>query len=203
MNRGELKTRFKSIIDDVSDNTFDAARIEDLLYEGAQAVQHELELRVNDLFGVVFTQSVLASSTMISLPDKCNRVLTIWRTDLTKPIRFIKTTLQNLYELHRSKYYYATTGSEIRYALPLDEDHTVDIIYSKLISNLSQDTESWSDIPEMAHTLITYEAAMLALASEESAIEKIIALYAKRKNNILALLTPRDISSMRQVKEVY
>jgi hypothetical protein len=179
MNLGELRTLFRSLIDDanVGGEIFSDSRVNILLYEGAQEVYAMLD-NLNAGYGQTTQETtVTADATVIPQPTDATRIVKIewqngeWLTLFEhKSIEGLAIYRHQMGSVRNQKEapVFALRGTDIVYPGPLGQEHTLVITYVQQLPNLSEDTDEWTTIPKFAHRLIAFEAALIGLVAEDS-----------------------------------
>jgi len=199
MNRTEMRSLFRSLIDDNgSNNIFTDSRINEFLYEGAQEVQDLLESLDEKLFLQVDVISIPADQVIIALPENTRQVIELRRTDSEPSVVFKTLDLRQL-STHERDYgednsnnpSYAVRNMEIVYPSPVGVNHTVELTTTQHVQNLEDDDSSWSEIPPQARRLVVYEAAYIGLVSEDSDGRQMMGLLERMRLRVIQNLDGR------------
>lgn len=205
--RAELKTLFRSIIDDQGQNQiFSDSRIEALLYEGAQEVQSLLEDTDSKYNVLAEDINVTGEALTIPINPNLNRLISVKRVDVSPYIEFEEVDYRELPRIHRE--YgdsnrdcpkFALINNELRYPSGLGIDHTLRIEYTAFLQNLTADAQEWSGIPRFAHRLIAYEAALIGLIAEDSDARQLTGIISSMRAKVTARADNRSSTGPRYV----
>lgn len=198
-NRTELRALFRSLIDDQNDEIFTDERANRLLFEGAQQAQDLVESLDEKYFVDVNTLVVPADLTQIAISSNTRQILRIIRVDVTPPRDFERLDLRQLID-HRRRYgeynddrpAYALRGQNIIYPSPFKTEHTIQVERTFQLSDLTDDNDSWTDLPPAAQRLIPYEAAYIGLIAEDSDARQMSALLMDMRNKAIMNIDQRD-----------
>ena len=210
MTRAELRSLFKSLIDEQDTGVFSDTRINELLFEGAQEVQDQIEIQDENYFITVEDISVTADGTSIALDSKTRKIIEVQRVDTDENLKYQYVELRNLSEYRRrygdniqSVYpVYSVRNNNILYPNSMGIDHTIRVQKTIQLVNLTDDSEEWSDIPAIAQRNIAYEAAMIGLVAEDSDIRQFQIIIAGRRRSLVENMNNRVRSEPRSVNYI-
>lgn len=171
----------------VNGNLFSDTRIHEFLYDGAQATAALLEQLDEDLLITQQNISVSETATDIvtinnlgKLISVVNNVLPYQQIDIISVREFPK--YREVYSCS-SKPAVAIVNNTIRYFEPFGVAHSVEVTYTRALSDLVADTEEW-DLPEFSQRLIAYEAALIGLVAENSDVRAMTQLVADIRRQV-------------------
>lgn len=206
MNRLELRAKFRSLIDDQGLNReiFDDTRINQFLYDGALSVQSLIENLDEDFFTITNSFAVEGSSTILGSIPRLSKVRFVYDEFDREEIVSVTSTRALQYEMeNRFTRVYYLSNNTLYYPVSKGSNHSIKIAYTTTLVDLQSDESAWGDIPEIAQTLIPYEAAVMAIAAEDSDIRQMLAMVQQRRQQIIYTLENRSQSKSRVVRDNY
>lgn len=176
LTRAQIRTKVRlRISDKASSNTdnFSDSDLNDLIYSSVLFLQGEIEKLDQHYFEEETSVNVTSTDTEISLPAGFSVLVNLRRIDNDKNISFniidqrsiTGSGVQDLLGVRRYEAY--LTKSKIRYTAPIGEAHTVRITYTKVLSDVANDGDTW-DLHPYAEEAVVVKAVLLALGSENN-----------------------------------
>ena len=176
LTRAQLRSKVRlRISDKAASNTdnFTDADLNDLLYSSVLYLQGEVEKLDQHYFEEETDLNVTSTDTEISLPTGFSVLINLRRIDNGQNTSFTiidqreitGNTAQEILGVRKYEAY--LTKSKIRYTAPLNEDHTVRLTFTKVLSDLANDTDSW-DLHPYVEEAVVVKTVLLALGSENN-----------------------------------
>lgn len=207
MNRGQLKNLMKTLINDVTDDEiFTDERLNTLLYDAALEVQNIVERSDEAYFQNISTFNVTKDQTEIMLNDRTRTINRVRRIDCDPPKEFKYVDYREFYNTYRyhtrftgNQYIFTVRNLTIEYPHGLGTDHTLEVLATTQLNDLTDDGQTWTRIPVMARRLIAYKAALTGLVAEDSDARQLSSLVNKHENDLVSNLEHRVDAQPRGV----
>lgn len=210
MNRTKMRTLFRSLIDESNTGSviFPDARINELLYEGAQQVQDLLEDVDEHLFETERVESLDAGTTSLALVDTFRKLKQLYRAEPSGSaadafqLEYIDPRQIPEYRRNgRANDAFTLRNNTILFIQPLASATTFTIVHTFHVADLGGDTEQWADIPSYARRLVVYEAVYIGLVSENSDTDKFISLLSDVRTKVLRATENRVDTGSRGIRD--
>lgn len=207
MTRAELRDRVRQCINDTASaltDNFTDAQLNNFIYMAVVEIQCDIEDIDEQFFNEETTGSVTATQTVVTLPAGFRKLIDYRRNDGNNNIQFDIVDRRNIvtsdiFPLNNSRYDAYLTKDSLVYVVPLNEDHTYKMVYTKNISDVAADGDSF-DLSLNAQMAVIYNASIMALGSENSKTSFWETKYAEAKNRVIKNLERRSKVQSRRVQ---